>query len=119
MSTINAVFPFLFSATGIALPFGVALSQKVGEKLYIIIGSFLLGGIILISSFIKSFILFVFIYGFLFGITVGCLYMVPINIGFKYFPNKKGMVSGIIASGFAFGSFIFSWIVYSIINPNN
>lgn len=45
--------------------------------------------------------------------------MVPFNLGHKYFPNNKGTVSGIIASGFGLGSIVFSEIGFLIVNPQN
>ena len=45
--------------------------------------------------------------------------MIPVYIGFLYFPQKKGMVSGIILTGYGFGTFIFSLIILGIVNPEN
>ncbi|MFH0848563.1 MAG: OFA family MFS transporter [archaeon] len=40
------------------------------------------------------------------GIGIGLAYVVPIAIGAKWFPDKRGLISGIVVSGFGFGSFI-------------
>lgn len=34
-------------------------------------------------------------------------------------PKRKGIVSGVIAGGFGFGSSAFIWLIYGIVNPNN
>ena len=39
-------------------------------------------------------------------------------MGYLYFPNNKGLVSGIITGGFALCSFVFGLIFFAIVNPN-
>jgi OFA family oxalate/formate antiporter-like MFS transporter len=51
--------------------------------------------------------------GIIAGAGIGLAYVVPIAIGVKWFPDKKGLVSGIAVSGFGFGAFI--WILLA--NP--
>ena len=45
--------------------------------------------------------------------------MAPIVPGWEYFPNRRGMVSGLIVFGFGVGSFIFGFISLGIANPEN
>lgn len=40
-------------------------------------------------------------------------------MGYLYFPHKRGLVAGTITGGFAFCSFIFSLIFYSLVNPES
>jgi OFA family oxalate/formate antiporter-like MFS transporter len=37
----------------------------------------------------------------------------------QWFPDKKGLVTGIILGGFGLGSFIFTQVQTAILNPNN
>ena len=39
--------------------------------------------------------------------------------GWQYYPHRKGLVSGIIISGFGLSSFIFSFVVKALFNPQN
>jgi len=39
--------------------------------------------------------------------------------GWEYFPNHKGLVSGVVIGAFGFGSFIFNLVSTALINPNN
>jgi OFA family oxalate/formate antiporter-like MFS transporter len=73
----------------------------------------------LIVSFVENMALFIVIYSVLIGISTGLMYMLPIVCGWKYFPNNKGMVSGIIIAGYGFGSFFFTLICNAIVNPDN
>ena len=49
----------------------------------------------------------------------GISYLIPYNNAYKYFPNNKGLVSGIICSGYGIGAFIMSLVVLALINPDN
>lgn len=48
---------------------------------------------------------------------IGISYMCPIIAGWEYFPNNKGLVSGLIVGGYGFGSFIFGFISLAVANP--
>jgi MFS transporter, OFA family, oxalate/formate antiporter len=52
------------------------------------------------------------------GLGIGFCYLTPIKCGWEYFPDNKGMVSGIIMLAFGMGSFIFSFIALAVVNPN-
>ena len=45
--------------------------------------------------------------------------MVPMHHGWLWFPEKPGLVSGIVISGFGFGALIFGNVARVIVNPNN
>jgi OFA family oxalate/formate antiporter-like MFS transporter len=46
--------------------------------------------------------------GFLAGAGVGFAYVCPIAALVKWFPNQKGLVSGVAVAGFGFGAYLFS-----------
>ncbi len=58
-------------------------------------------------------------YGFFFGFGCGLIYLVPINNAYYFFPQKKGIITGIIVCGLGMGSVIFNWALYLLINPTN
>ena len=55
----------------------------------------------------------------IFGFGIGIGYFPLINIAWKYFPEKKGFLSGLILCSFGMGSFFWIFIAEKIINPNN
>ena len=77
---------------------------------------FIVGGVTA-SSFVTSMIAFELTFGVCFGIGVGCAYLAPVVCGWEYFPNRKGFVSGVIFGGFGLGSFVFSFVMIAIVNP--
>lgn len=43
------------------------------------------------------------------GLGTGLAYMVPIAVGIKWFPDKKGMVTGLATAGFGLGALVWTY----------
>ena len=43
----------------------------------------------------------------------------PIYNSWKYFPDNKGLVGGIVVAGFGFGAFVFNIVSTAIVNPKH
>lgn len=93
---------------------GGRLQIKHGPMKVALIGGTLLGLGYILASFIgSSFIGKLIFIGLISGAGIGLAYVVPIATGVKWFPDKKGLVSGLAVAGFGFGAFI--WILLA--NP--
>ena len=93
---------------------GGRLQGKLGPMKVAMIGGILLGtGYILASFMGASFIGKLIFLGIIAGAGIGMAYVVPIATAVKWFPDKKGLVSGLAVAGFGFGAFI--WILLA--NP--
>jgi MFS family permease len=93
---------------------GGRLQINHGPRKVALIGGILLGlGYILAGLVGASFIGKLFFIGVMAGAGIGLAYVVPIATGVKWFPDKKGLVSGLAVAGFGFGAFI--WILLA--NP--
>ena len=70
----------------------------------------MLGGIVLGAGYIlggffgSSFIAQFICIGLIGGAGIGIAYVVPIAVGLKWFPDKKGMIAGLGVAGFGFGA---------------
>ena len=53
------------------------------------------------------------------GFSNGLTYTVPMHHGWLWFPNRPGLVSGIIIGGFGMGSFIFDFVCTALVNPDD
>ena len=53
------------------------------------------------------------------GIGCGINYFVPIVCSWEYFPNRKGLITGIMVGSYGLGSFVYTQVSTMIINPNN
>ena len=86
----------------------------------IIVCSFTIYGLVLLGlSYTGHLIGWILGYGIGVGFCQGVPYMLPINNSYKYFPNKKGLISGICIGGLGFGAVIFNQLIFALINPNN
>lgn len=86
-----------------------------------------LGTFLATSEWLQSFaddghsrlMLFTVTFAVSFGIANGLGYTMPLKICWDLFPNKKGMVTGVIICGFGVGSFVFGIVSTILINPAN
>jgi len=83
---------------------GVTGPRKLASLGGIVLGAgYILGGL-----FGTSFIGQLIFIGVIGGAGIGLAYVVPIAVGVKWFPDKKGMVTGLAVAGFGFGATI--WV---------
>jgi len=124
-STVTSEFAFTKTETQAIFSAGLAtfaiftiiggrLSIKYGPRKIALLGGILLGLGYILGSFVgANFALKLIFIGILGGAGIGLGYVVPIAVGVRWFPDKKGLVSGLAVAGFGFGAFI--WIL--IANP--
>ena len=81
------------------------LQAKIGPRPIVIAGGLVLGaGYILGGFFGNSFASQLVYIGLIGGAGIGLAYVVPIAVGVKWFPDKKGMITGLAVAGFGFGA---------------
>lgn len=71
------------------------------------------------STFAPTFLTFTLLFAVGFGICNGITYMVATHHGWLWFPDRPGLVSGIIIGGFGFGNLIFGNFATYLVNPTN
>ncbi len=101
-----AIFFFAF-ATLISGP----LQLKKGPKVTALIGAALYAGGVFLSAFATSPQMLYLTYGAISGMGVGFVYVVPLATLVKWFPKKKGTITGIAVGTFAAGSIFFKYII--------
>ena len=74
---------------------------------------------ILGASYMQTWWAFCAFYTIGFPAGIGIVYWVPIMCGWEWFPENKGLVSGLIVGGYGFGAFIFGFVSTAIANPDN
>ena len=106
----QAIFSAGLATFAIFTIIGGRLQKKYGPKKIAMLGGLLLGVGYIIAGFVgANFILKLIGIGIIGGAGIGLAYVVPIGVGIKWFPDKKGLVSGLAVAGFGFGAFI--WIL--------
>ena len=93
--------------------------KKLNPKIIVGGGATIMCASILIASFMKTWWTFLIFYAVFFPMGVGFVYWPPIICGWEWFPENKGLVSGLIVAGYGFGAFIFGFITTAIINPED
>ncbi len=82
---------------------------KAGPRIVSLSGGLLLGlGYVLGGFFGSTFWAQLIFIGLVGGAGIGLAYVVPIAVGVKWFPDKKGMITGLAVAGFGFGATI--WV---------
>lgn len=110
----QAIFSTGLATFGIFTIIGGRLQKRYGPMKIAFLGGILLGLGYLIGGFVgDNFILKLIGIGLIGGAGIGLGYVVPIGVGIKWFPDKKGLVSGLAVAGFGFGAFL--WILMA--NP--
>jgi len=85
----------------------------------LITGSTLALGGMLASSFTTNILAFVLLYAILGGVGCGTNYLIPLVVSWEHFPERKGMITGIIIGSYGLGSFIFTRVSTHLVNPDN
>ena len=114
--------PFRFSATetqiifsvglgmfAALMPFAGRLQAKIGPRRVTLVGGLVLGvGYVLAGLVGRSFAAQLICIGILGGAGIGLAYVNPIAVGMRWFPDKKGFITGIAVAGFGFGALL--WV---------
>jgi len=106
-----AIFVFAFSTI-----FSGRLMDKIGPRKVATIGGVLYGAGMILSSFATTLPMLYFGYGVLAGAGVGFAYVCPLSACVKWFPEKRGAITGIAVGAFGAGSLIFKSIIVNFID---
>jgi len=84
------------------------LQDRKGPAIVATLGGILLVAGMVLSSFTSSLMWFYVSYGIVGGLGLGLAYVTPIATCVKWFPDKKGLITGLAVFGFGAGSIVFS-----------
>lgn len=104
---------WIFSAGLASFAFVLLFAGKwqavFGPRVVAMAGGLTLGlGYVLGGLFGSSYISQLVFIGLLGGAGIGLAYVVPIAVGVKWFPDQKGLITGLAVAGFGFGATI--WV---------
>ncbi len=105
----QAIFSAGLATFAVVMVIAGRLQQKIAPRI-VALGGILLGAGYIAAGFTgASFVGKLLTIGIVGGAGIGFAYVVPIAVGVKWFPDKKGLLSGLAVAGFGFGAFI--WIM--------
>lgn len=94
---------------------GVKMAQgKIPPKFLAMGGGLLFGVGYFIAAYalsIQSLVLLYLGYGIIGGLGLGMGYVTPVSVAAKWFPDKKGLVTGMVVMGFGFGALLMAKIL--------
>lgn len=95
---------------------GGSIQDKFGPRWVIFAGAFVFGGGVFLTGFTTSTTWLYLSYGTLMGLGMGLIYSCTIANTVKWFPDKRGLVSGLATAGYGFGSIVVPPLANSMIN---
>lgn len=123
LSKVQATIPFevaigmIFVGTFL----GGRIQDKQGPRLVALVGVTIYSIGIILASFARDasdLWLLILGYGVLGGFGLGLAYIVPIAMLQKWFPDKRGLITGIAVGGFGFGAVITSPLAQRMIDSS-
>jgi OFA family oxalate/formate antiporter-like MFS transporter len=121
-SALQKAEPFSLSKVEASVPFEVAIGMifigsyvggriqdKRGPRTVAVIGGIIYGIGVILASFARTgdqLPLLIIGYGVLAGFGLGLAYIVPIAMLQKWFPDRRGLITGLAVGGFGFGAVV-------------
>jgi MFS transporter, OFA family, oxalate/formate antiporter len=96
-------------------PFQAYLVDRFGPRTLISIGALLSGGSWVLSSFVDNLWALYLTYGVIGGFGTGIIYVGIIGLMVRWFPDRRGLATGLAAAGYGFGAFFTSFPIDSMI----
>jgi len=96
-------------------PLQASLVDRFGPRLLIAIGALLSGGSWVLSAYVDNIWALYFTYGVLGGFGTGIIYVGIIGLMVRWFPDRRGLATGLAAAGYGFGAFFTSFPIDSMI----
>ncbi|MEO0117407.1 MAG: OFA family MFS transporter [candidate division WOR-3 bacterium] len=121
LTPTQATLPFalVLISFAIATIIGGRWQDKKGPRLVATVGGILLGLGLILSGLLKTFPGIVVSYGIISGIGIGLAYVCPISTGVKWFPDMRGLITGISVAGFGAGALIVAPVARALIDSVN
>jgi len=107
VSAVNTTFSIAILALGFAAFFGGLWMNKSGPRIVALSAGVLYGAGIFLASFAQPSLWILYLtYGLMAGIGIGLGYIVPVATLIKWFPDKRGFITGIAVAGFGAGALV-------------
>jgi OFA family oxalate/formate antiporter-like MFS transporter len=104
---VTLTFTISIFVLGLACFFGGLWLNKKGPRIVAISGGFLYGLGVFLASFSANKLWWLYLsYGVIGGTGVGFAYIVPIAVLVKWFPDRRGLITGIAVGGFGAGALV-------------
>jgi OFA family oxalate/formate antiporter-like MFS transporter len=115
---IQVTFSLLIVLQTFFSPFQAYLVDRFGPRLLISVGAIMSGGSWLLAAHADSLMMLYITYGVIGGFGTGIIYVGIIGLMVRWFPDRRGLATGIAAAGYGFGAFFTSFPIDSMIKSS-
>jgi OFA family oxalate/formate antiporter-like MFS transporter len=107
ISEVTLTFTISIFVLGIAAFFGGLWLNRTGPRVVAITGGILYGLGVFLASFSANKLWWLYLsYGLIGGIGLGLSYIVPVAVLVKWFPDRRGLITGVAVGGFGAGALV-------------
>jgi OFA family oxalate/formate antiporter-like MFS transporter len=107
ISQVTLTFTISIFVLGVSAFFGGLWLNKSGPRIVALTGGFLYGLGVFLASYSDNKLWWLYLsYGLIGGIGLGFGYIVPVAVLLKWFPDRRGLLTGIAVGGFGAGALI-------------
>ncbi|WP_321419502.1 OFA family MFS transporter [uncultured Desulfobacter sp.] len=117
-SQVAWTFSTAICCLGLAAAWGGMNLSKIGPRKLAMAGGVLFGIGYLVAALalsLQNLVVLYIGYGFIGGAGLGLGYVTPVATVAKWFPDKKGLVTGMVVMGFGFGALVMSKLIAPIL----
>jgi MFS transporter, OFA family, oxalate/formate antiporter len=112
----NLTFSIVLLALGVTAGFGGYLNNRFGPRVIATAGGILYGLGVLLAAFAAPNIFILYLtFGIIGGIGIGLGYIVALAMLIKWFPDRRGFITGLAVAGFGAGALITSPVAAALI----
>ncbi|MBX3630431.1 MAG: OFA family MFS transporter [Nitrosomonas sp.] len=113
----QVVFSLALATFALTMIYAGRLQDRKGPRIVAVLGGIVLGtGYLLASLTGGNFLLIALTVGVIGGAGIGFAYVCPIAACVKWFPDKRGLVTGVAVAGFGAGAWLFAGVASSLID---
>jgi len=107
IAEVTLTFTVCIFVLGVSAFFGGLWLNKTGPRIVALTGGFLYGLGVFLASFSADKLWWLYLsYGLIGGIGLGFSYIVPVAVLVKWFPDRRGLITGIAVGGFGAGALV-------------
>src|SRR6202171_124674 len=107
ISEVTFTFTISIFVLGVAAFFGGLWLNRKGPRIVAVTGGFLYGVGVFLASFSDHKLWWLYLsYGVIGGIGLGLSYIVPVAVLVKWFPDRRGLITGVAVGGFGAGALV-------------
>jgi OFA family oxalate/formate antiporter-like MFS transporter len=104
---VTLTFTICIFVLGVSAFFGGLWLNKTGPRTVALTGGFLYGLGVFLASFSADKLWWLYLsYGVIGGVGLGFGYIVPVAVLVKWFPDRRGLITGIAVGGFGAGALV-------------